>query len=37
VNVVVWLVVTVGLFLVFAACGVGLSQLSHLPIPSPSP
>lgn len=37
VNVVLWLVVTVGLFLVFAACGVGLSQLSHLPIPSPSP
>jgi hypothetical protein len=37
VNVLLWLLGIVGAFLLFAACGVGLSQLSHLPIPSPSP
>ena len=37
VNVILWLLGTIGIFLIFAACGIGLSQLSHLPIPSPSP
>jgi hypothetical protein len=37
VNVLIWLLGTIGLFLIFAVCGLGLSTLSHLPIPSPSP
>jgi hypothetical protein len=37
VNVIIWLLGVIGAFLLFAACGAGLSQLSHLPIPSPSP
>ena len=37
VNVIIWLLGIIGIFLIFAACGAGLTQLSHLPIPSPSP
>jgi hypothetical protein len=37
VNVILWLLGTVGVFFALAVCGLGLSSLSHLPIPSPSP
>jgi Domain of unknown function (DUF4190) len=37
INVLLWLLGTIGVFLAFAACGLGISQLSHLPFPSPSP
>jgi len=37
VNVILWLLGILGAFLLFAACGAGLSQLSHLSIPSPTP
>lgn len=37
VNVILWVLGILATFLIFAACGVGLSQLSHLTIPSPSP
>jgi hypothetical protein len=37
INVLLWLLGVIGLFFVFAVCGLGLSQLSHIQIPSPSP
>ena len=37
VNVILWLLGAIGIFLAFAVCGLGLASLSHLPIPSPSP
>jgi hypothetical protein len=37
VNVILWLLGVLSVFFAFAACGLGLSSLSHLPIPSPSP
>jgi uncharacterized protein DUF4190 len=37
INVILWLAGFIGVFLSFAVCGLGLSTLSHLPIPSPSP
>jgi hypothetical protein len=37
VNVLLWLLGTIGVFLAFTVCGLGLASLSHLPIPSPSP
>jgi len=37
INVLLWLLGVIGIFFVFAACGLGVSQLSHLTFPSPSP